>query len=768
MLTVQLSYAGKVIGIFNILSRETGAFSPRFFSLFKAIADQVAVAVANILANEEILEREREKATLLSISEQLATIRDKHDLFTVIFEQLRPVFNFDDAVVVLYDAQSASTRHFTHIHSAAIDRTTAPTYQRIMTDKIPLAGTPYQEMLQLEEPRIVQMEYLLQHYQDHIGVQAAKAFGLTQHVFMPLRYCGQLLGFLEFHAKAKDRFNPHQLPLFRNVADQVAVAVANILANEEILQQKAEIEAREREKSLQVALINALTEPGNWEAKLLKAALVLQAHLPFDYLVIGLEEPDQAGRAYSFYRTGQREYQTIGREDFFRLTSLTPEKYAKLRQGKHYGQALVHNGADFESHCRQNGLQKIIAETFRLQSNLLFPLSLTRAGTFVLSFFSRQPQSYQAPHLALLEKLESTLSLTLDRLLAYEEIEGLSRQLRLDNRYLSEEIKSQYNFEEMVGGSRSMGQVFENLSLVAPTDTTVLILGETGTGKELIARALHNLSPRKGRPLIKVNCAALPANLIESELFGHEKGAFTGAIEQRIGKFELAQKGTIFLDEVGELPLELQSKLLRVLQEKEIERLGGKKTLSVDVRILAATNRKLEVEVKEGRFRADLYYRLNVFPLQLPPLRERREDIPLLAVHFAEKYARKMGKPLGNLSNASMQQMLAYNWPGNIRELEFLVERATILSRNGVLEIEVPVAPSAVAPTKVTLEDLRFKSLQESERDYIIEALKKTRGQVRGTGGAAELLQINPSTLVARIAKLGIKPKEVASGRSSY
>jgi transcriptional regulator with GAF, ATPase, and Fis domain len=312
-----------------------------------------------------------------------------------------------------------------------------------------------------------------------------------------------------------------------------------------------------------------------------------------------------------------------------------------------------------------------------------------------------------------------------------------------------------------------MQVVFEKLSLVAPTDATVLILGETGTGKELIARALHNLSPRQGRPLIKVNCAALPAQLIESELFGHEKGSFTGAIEQRIGKFELAQKGTIFLDEIGELPLELQAKLLRVLQEKEIERLGGKKTLPVDVRIIAATNRNIEQEVKEGRFRSDLYYRLNVFPVRLPALRERREDIPLLAVHFAEKYARKMGKPLGSIANTSLQQLLAYNWPGNIRELEFLVERATILARNGVLEIEVPrqVAPSQSSSAqagKVELEPLPVKSLQEAERDYIVEALKRTKGQVRGAGGAAELLQINPSTLVARIAKLGIKPREVA------
>jgi transcriptional regulator with GAF, ATPase, and Fis domain len=940
-LHLKLNWAGNDIGYLHFHFDQLSDFGEGKMPFYKSIADQVAVAVANILANEEILQREREKTTLLSISEQLATIRDKQDLFSIIFEKLRPVFNFDDAVVVLYDAQSASTRHFTHINSAAIDRTSAPAYNEILTENIPLAGTPYQEMAQLEGPRIVQMEYLLQHYQDHIGVQTAKALGLIENTFMPLRYGGQLLGFLEFHAKAKDRFGPHQLPLFRNVADQVAVAVANILANEEILEREREkalllslsedmatirdredlwqvmmekirplvdfddavvavyskdkrwtnhiltvspearqanpnyekivnhpvpipnspieylmqregnflittqefnalfpdhpgiklmqetglqytlhykliwggdligqfhfhfsrreqiqdaklglykaiadqvavavanilaneeILERELEKSLQVALINALTGPRNWEEKLLKAALVLQAQVPFDYLIIGLEERQQEGRAYGFYRTGESEYQTIRSEDFFRLASLTPEKYAKLRQGKHYGQALVLNGKDFESHCRQNGLKKIIAQTLRLQSNLLFPLSLTRAGRFVLSFFSRQPQSYRAHHLALLEKLQGTLSITLDRLLAYEEIEGLSRQLRLENTYLAEEIKSQHNFGEMIGGSPAMQQVFEKLSLVAPTYSTVLILGETGTGKELVARALHNLSDRKSRPLIKVNCAALPRELIESELFGHEKGAFTGAIERRIGKFELAHQSTIFLDEIGELPPDLQAKLLRVLQEKEIERLGGRGPIKTDVRIVAATNRNLEGEVAAGRFRADLYYRLNVFPITLPPLRERKPDILPLAEHFARKFSKSQGKPFAGFSPETLAHWQAYAWPGNIRELENAVEQATIWTRDGILRWQPPVssiAPPALAPPPVApvpsreiIADLPGQK-NHLERQAILNALVQCKGRISGRHGAASLLGLKRTTLEYRMKVLGITKKDV-------
>jgi transcriptional regulator with GAF, ATPase, and Fis domain len=291
---------------------------------------------------------------------------------------------------------------------------------------------------------------------------------------------------------------------------------------------------------------------------------------------------------------------------------------------------------------------------------------------------------------------------------------------------------------------------------VAHVDSTVLILGETGTGKELIARAIHNLSSRKSRPLIKVNCAALPAQLIESELFGHEKGSFTGATDKRTGKFELANGSTIFLDEIGELPLELQAKLLRVLQEKEIERIGGEKSIRVDVRIIAATNRNLEKEVAEGKFRSDLYYRLNIYPIELPALRDRKDDIPLLAAFFLRKLSNKLGKKISGISPDVMEELISNDWPGNVRELEHTIERSMLLT-NGktitALHLSKPVMIESVMGKGI----FQPKKLTDNERELILQTLQHTRGKIRGTGGAAELLDILPTTLEARMKKLGIR-----------
>jgi transcriptional regulator with GAF, ATPase, and Fis domain len=291
---------------------------------------------------------------------------------------------------------------------------------------------------------------------------------------------------------------------------------------------------------------------------------------------------------------------------------------------------------------------------------------------------------------------------------------------------------------------------------VAPTNSTVLLLGETGTGKELVARAIHNSSARRTKTMIKVNCATLPANLVESELFGHERGSFTGATDRRIGKFEQAHHSTLFLDEVGELPLELQVKLLRVLQEKEIERIGGRGTIEVDVRIIAATNRNLQKEVDEGRFRADLYYRLNVFPIGLPPLRHRPDDIPILATHFIQKISRRIGKQMSVVSKYVLEQILNYDWPGNIRELEHIIERSILLSDDDVLDrIDLPERQRK--PTSESTESVSgVKTIQENEREHIIEVLKKCKGRVSGTAGAAAHLGIPPSTLASKLKRLGI------------
>ena len=333
----------------------------------------------------------------------------------------------------------------------------------------------------------------------------------------------------------------------------------------------------------------------------------------------------------------------------------------------------------------------------------------------------------------------------------------MTMQFQEEQICLEEVVETNQNYPEIIGQSAELKQMLLLVSRVAPTNSTVLILGETGTGKELVARAIHNNSSRKGKPLVKVNCATLPANLIESELFGHERGSFTGATDRRTGKFELAHHSTLFLDEIGELPLELQVKLLRVLQEKEIERIGGRSTIHVDVRIIAATNRDLEKEVNEGKFRADLYYRLNIFPISLPSLRERRDDIPLLATHFIKKISKKIGTKITAVSKYVIEQIMNYDWPGNIRELEHVIERNILLSDDDVLrQIQLP---------HTRLKDIfegstnrpGVKTIEENERDHIVNVLRQCKGRVAGFGGAAKSLGIPPSTLASKLKRLGIQ-----------
>ena len=342
-------------------------------------------------------------------------------------------------------------------------------------------------------------------------------------------------------------------------------------------------------------------------------------------------------------------------------------------------------------------------------------------------------------------------------------------RLEAQNTYLIEEIKETHNFEEIVGQSRALAEVIEKVKLVASTDSSVLILGETGTGKELVARAVHSNSERRNRPLVKVNCAALPVGLIESELFGHEKGAFTGAIDRRIGRFELAHGGTIFLDEIGDMPPDLQAKLLRVLQEQEFERVGGSNLIKVDVRVIAATNRDLFRSASEGTFRQDLYYRLNVFPIQLPPLRERREDIPPLVHYFVRRFSLKIGRKITRIQRETMERLMNYSWPGNVRELENVIERAVILSPGIELEVAPGVLPEIAAvasahaaaprpaPEEKSPEAPSPQSIDQVERNHILEVLIRTNWRIEGSDGAAALLNLNPSTLRSRMKKLGVQ-----------
>ena len=338
---------------------------------------------------------------------------------------------------------------------------------------------------------------------------------------------------------------------------------------------------------------------------------------------------------------------------------------------------------------------------------------------------------------------------------AYEEIEQLKNQLEAESAYLQEEIKSDHNFENIIGKSDTLKYVLHRVSEVASTDAPVLILGETGTGKELIARAVHDASSRNKHALVKINCANLPAALIESELFGHEKGAFTGADARRIGRFQLADKATLFLDEISEIPIDLQAKLLRVLQDGEFEPVGSSKTVKTDVRIIAATNRSLDEEVNDGRFRSDLLYRINVFPITVPPLRHRKEDIPLLVNWFVDKFNRKMGKGISSIPATLIKHLQSYDWPGNIRELENVIERAIITSKNSVLKLTEKLAANSSKPAVKTNQ-----TLAEVERDHLLKTVEATGWKIEGNNGAAQLLGLAPSTVRSRMKKLGIKRPE--------
>jgi formate hydrogenlyase transcriptional activator len=341
---------------------------------------------------------------------------------------------------------------------------------------------------------------------------------------------------------------------------------------------------------------------------------------------------------------------------------------------------------------------------------------------------------------------------------AMAEVESLKNRLQAENVYLQEEIGTQHNFNEIIGNSPVLLDALRRIERVAPTDATVFILGETGSGKELFARALHNRSKRNERPLVKVNCGAIAPGLVESELFGHVKGAFTGAIDKRVGRFELANGGTIFLDEIGELPLDAQVKLLRVLQEQEFEPVGSSRTIRVSVRVIAATNRNLEQAVREGKFRADLLYRLNVFPIEIPPLRERTSDIPLLVSFFLSKIARTLGKPLQGVTARSIEQVQAYPWPGNVRELQNVLERAAILAEGPIVSLEEALVGRGVTNLSSARTQENAANLDDVQRDHILSVLASTGGIVEGARGAAIILGVHPNTLRSRMKKLGIHP----------
>src|SRR3989449_8548719 len=396
----------------------------------------------------------------------------------------------------------------------------------------------------------------------------------------------------------------------------------------------------------------------------------------------------------------------------------------------------------------------VVAEGLRAYCSI--PLVNRGRALGILSILRTTEAPFSQEDMNFLSRASGQIAIAIENACAYHEISQLKDKLTQEKLYLEEEIRSEMNFENIIGNSPALKHVLELVETVATSDSTVLLLGETGTGKELIARAIHDSSRRKDRTFVKLNCAAIPTGLLESELFGHEKGAFTGAIIQKVGRLELADQGTLFLDEVGDIPLEVQPKLLRALQEREFERLGSTHTRKVDVRLVAATNRNLEKMIAEDKFRSDLYYRLNVFPIQIPPLRERPEDIPLLVRYFTQKYARRMEKQIESVPAASMKKLTRWQWPGNIRELENLIERAVILTRGSALEVPVSDLGNGSAEKAVA------RMTDSNERDQLLHILKETRGRVGGADGAAVRMGLKRTTLISRMKKLGIDPRAVS------
>lgn len=521
-----------------------------------------------------------------------------------------------------------------------------------------------------------------------------------------------------------------------------------------------------KESVLQQSLIDISSEPIDWEQKLLKVATAIQPYIPFDLMNIGVRNEGEE-TCCSLYRTGFEQYQFIRTKELAVMSGLSIDEVRRLQSlTSPEKRAGFYNEADFEESARQHALKKLYADTFNLAANLSMPLFLAIGNIAQLSFYSRNAVTYNTGHLALLSRLQQSLSIIIENIIFENKVKVLADSPDTKTKEDAGEIEIISNFDGVIGSSPALLNTLDLVTQVAPLETSVLILGESGTGKERIAKCIHDLSPRKSKPLVKVNCAALPATLIESELFGHEKGSFTGATDKRIGKFELAQGGTIFLDEIGDLALDLQVKLLRVLQEKEIERIGGRAPIKIDVRVIAATNRNLEKDLAEGRFRLDLYYRLNVFPVLLPPLKDRKEDIRQLALYFATQGCNRIKKKFNGISSAMMNELNTYHWPGNIRELENIIEQSVILN-DGASELTLR-RPLQMQATQTVSSTASAQSLinikqqqQQSEKEYISSILKKTNGRIRGKGGAAELLNLKPTTLESRMQKLGIKKEEI-------
>lgn len=721
----------QTIGFLHMYSDRTDSFTPEFKSIIKSIAPQISSAVSNIIKNEEVEKKEWVNETLLEIGEELAVVRSTKELAEAVRRSLRKINQLNGYIIRKINDDGVTMS--TYIHDGSIS---TPDLTEVAGSRFLIDDGLQNRVLDSTIPMLFNIDAEMRRGISTKYIMFWKKMGFKTMAGIALRNGEVKLGILWLGIEEIN------LPLLQGICAQISVAMSNVIAVEGLMNQ-------EEEKTF---LLNFSTDIAKVRTENdLKAAIfkVLKTVLNIKLAMIQVIEDDGITlRPFMFDRSLFEK----AVDNFDELVAATIDIHEPLTARVLASSEAVIFDVDAEIATGKNDpfvlLWKKIGYKYMYASAL-------RAGNTDLGTLWLLTDEIKH---GLQRGICAQISIAIANIQANEKLRAYRKMLEVENNQLKEQIKTIYNFSEIVGSGAEMQKVYHLMSLVSESSSTVLLLGETGTGKELIARAIHNTSPRKNKVMIKLNCAALPANLIESELFGHEKGAFTGAFERRIGKFELADNGTLFLDEIGEMPLEAQVKLLRVLQEKELERVGGKSTIKVNVRIIAATNRNLEEEVAAGRFRSDLYYRLNVFPIQLPPLRERLEDIAPLAYFFVDRYSKNTGKKIKAISPKVFQELNSYPWPGNVRELEHLIERSVLFATEPTLkEVHLPVKKenSSGDPRGVFTG-----TLEEIERMHIIETIKRCGGKLAGPGGAATYLDLPATTLHSKIKKLGITKRE--------
>jgi formate hydrogenlyase transcriptional activator len=736
---VPLTSARERLGAMGVGSLEDHHYGQAEIDFLQQVAKQVAVAVENTLnferarqAEQEAQHRFERERLMLEINNAVVSQLDLRDLVRVISSCLSEALDINAVGLSLYEPETACFRVYYYDLPDTI-----PPMDSGAT--IPAEGSIGGLALTLGKPILINraseaaaFPESKQRFYDH---------GFNSGGCVPLIMQGRKLGVLGVLSFREDAFLEERQQLLCHIADQIAIATENALNFERARKAEQVLKRQLDREHLMLEINNAVVSHLDLGELLTSISACLRRVIPHD--LAGLCIYDAATNrllAHSLDFPSNQEFGGIG--DPIPLEG-TPEGLAFTSQKT----VLMKNLSleEFPAEIVQRGAAA------GLKSGCAVPLIAHERALGTLSVVSLRENAFSEDDAALLSNIGSQLAIAVENVLAYQEITILKDKLNKEKLYLEDEIRNELNFDEIIGESPAIKKVLKQVGIVAPTDSTVLIFGETGTGKELLARAIHDRSKRRERTFVKLNCAAIPTGLIESELFGHERGAFTGAIATKVGRFELADGGTLFLDEVGEIPLELQSKLLRVLQEQEFERLGSTRTIKVSVRLLAATNRDLLKMVEEKQFRSDLYYRLNVFPIMSPSLHDRTGDVPLLVRYFTQRLARRMEKRIERIPLDAMEALCRYPWPGNVRELENFIERAVILSQG--TELSVPLGE---LKTTVHDEHKPVTTLQTAERDHILRALEKTNWVIAGPAGAATLLGMKRSTLQSKMIKLGI------------